>query len=165
MPGAVAYLGAQLSLRADNFNNQLKTAQKEAKAFSKTWGGVGELAGKVGAGLTAAGGATVGALAAMAQSAANVGQELHRASIQTGVSTETLQGLKFAVESSGGELEDLTDILKESGVKARDAAQGSENLAGIYADLGVKTTDASGAMRPLGRFAAGHSRWFREDER
>ena len=101
MAGAVAYLGAQLALRADDFNTNLKAAQKEAKAFHKTWGGVGELAGKVGAGLAAAGGATVGVLAAMAQSAAAVGEELHRASIQTGVSTETLQGLKFAVESSG----------------------------------------------------------------
>ena len=25
----------------------------------------------------------------------------------------------------------------------------TENLAGIFADLGVKTTDASGALRPL----------------
>ena len=149
MPGAVAYLGAQLALRADDFNVKLKTAQKEAKAFSKTWGGVGELAGKVGAGLVASGGATVAVLAAMSQSAATMGEELHRASIQTGVSTDILQGLGFAVESTGLELWDLVDALKESGVKARDAAQGSENLAGIFADLGVKTTDINGAMRPL----------------
>ena len=71
----------------------------------------------------------MGALAVMAQSAATVGEELHRASIQTGVSTDRLQGLKFAVESTGLEMWDLVDVLKESGVKARDAAQGSENLA------------------------------------
>ena len=90
MPGAVAYLGAQLSLRADNFNNQLKTAQKEAKAFNKTWGGVGQVSKQVGTGLVVAGGAVVGAFAAMAQSAATYGDELAKTSQRTGVSVQGL---------------------------------------------------------------------------
>ena len=124
MPGAVAYLGAQLALRADNFNSQLKTAQKEAKAFRKTWGGVGQISKQVGTGLVATGGAVVvGAFAAMAQSAATYGDELAKTSQRTGVSVQGLAALSFAAGQAGSNWLGVQKALKGAARAAFEASR------------------------------------------
>ena len=131
MPGAVAYLGAQLALRADDFNTKLKDARKEAKAFNKTWGGVGQLSKQVGTGLVATGGLVVGAFAAMAQGAATYGDELAKTSQRTGVSVQGLAALSFAAGSSRIKLDRRSEGAQRRRASCFRGRAGRSNLQGF----------------------------------
>src|SRR4030095_5016718 len=98
---ALRFLNVELKLLADNFNNGIKAAQKEAKEFEKTTRPMKEVAESMGTVFTVAGVAIVGSMTAMAKSAADYGDKLLDASKRTGASVGELSKLKFAAEQSG----------------------------------------------------------------
>lgn len=71
------------------------------------------------------------------------------ASEATGLSTDQLQALKFAAESSDASFEAVQVGLKTLASAATDAATKGGDAAQKFTDLGVKVIDASGSMRPL----------------
>ena len=149
MAGAVAYLGAQLALRADDFNTKLKGAHKEAKAFNKTWGGVGQLSKQVGTGLVTTGGLVVGAFAAMAQSAATYGDELAKTSQRTGVSVQGLAALSFAAGQAGSSWTGVQKALKGAARSVFEASQGVATYKDSFDDLGISVVDSTGKLKNM----------------
>jgi len=64
-----------------------------------------------------------------------------------GLSTSSLQELRFAAEKSGVSIDTLDDSLKELQIRAVDAKAGTGEAAEAFQALGIKTTDAEGNMR------------------
>lgn len=110
------------------------------------------------AGTVAAMGAAAGAVAALIkvieqlhsvtlEAAADV-DELVSESMVTGLSTQTLQQLKYAenlIDVSSGTITASLTKLTANMAKARD---GNDKLAEAFSSLGVSITDASGQLRP-----------------
>lgn len=143
------HLNVQLQLLADDFNNGLKAAQKEAKEFEKTIKPTKEFAKELGTAMTAAGLAVVGSMTAMAKAAANYGSELRDASVRSGSTVQELAKLRFAAEQSGASFDDVSSGLRVLAGNAQAAAMGSKAQAAAFRDLGIAVTDSSGRIRPL----------------
>src|SRR4030095_616960 len=146
---ALRFLNVELKLLADNFNNGIKAAQKEAKEFEKTIRPSKELAEDMGKAFAAAGIAIVGALTGMAVAAANYGDKLLDASKRTGASVEQLAKLKFAAEQSGASFEDVSTGLRILARNMDEAATTSAKQAKVFQDLGISIKSASGSLRPM----------------
>lgn len=149
MSRAISSLFVELKLMADDFNNGIKEAQKEAKEFEKTIKPSKELLQQMGTAMTGVGLAIVGSMGAMAKAAADYGDELRDASIRTGVTTEQLAALKLAAGQSGAAFSDVTAALGKLAKGTSEAAQGSKAQAETFKALGVSVTDTSGRMRPM----------------
>lgn len=64
-----------------------------------------------------------------------------------GVTTESLQELRFAAENTGISIDALEDALKEIQIRAVDASSGTGEAAEAFNKLGLKSTDASGRIK------------------
>lgn len=105
-------------------------------AFSGGLGG-GLMTGLLGAGFGAAVNNAVDSL-----------DKLNEASERLGVSVEDLSALNFAGKMNGLEFEDMTTALTKLSVKMQEAAAGSKEAGALFADVGVKVTDANGKLKP-----------------
>lgn len=143
------YLNVQLRLAADDFNNKIKAASKEAKEFEKTIRPSQELLKQIGTTMTAAGVVVVGSLTAMAKSAANYGDKLLEASKRTGATVQELAKLKFAAEQNGASFEDLAAGMRILARNADDASKGAKTQSATFKELGIAVTDSSGKLRPM----------------
>lgn len=74
--------------------------------------------------------------------------KLDEAAERLGVSVEDLSALNFAGKMNGLEFEDMTGALTKLSVKMQEAAAGSKEAGALFADVGVKVTDASGKIKP-----------------
>lgn len=97
--------------------------------------------------VTGAGLALGGSLLAMAKKAANVGDELAKASQRTGVATKELAGLKFAAEQADSSLEDVVQALRRISGLAFDAASGTASARESFDRLGVSFQNSDGTLR------------------
>ena len=70
-------------------------------------------------------------------------------SAKSGISEEDLQRWELAAKQYNVPLEKIADVTKDLGKNAYDAANGNEELAKKFEDLGVKTTDSEGNVRPM----------------
>ena len=103
----------------------------------------------------AAGLAVVGAAAVLATRAlvnmtnreAEQGDQFHKLSINTGVSTETLSALKLVAEESGSSIEVLGKGIQTLSKNIVDAGRGLETYAVEFRELGVDIVDAEGNTR------------------
>lgn len=74
--------------------------------------------------------------------------KLDEAAERLGVSVEDLSALNFAGKMNGLEFEDMTGALTKLSVKMQEAAAGGKEAGALFADVGVKVTDASGKIKP-----------------
>src|SRR4030095_10358216 len=146
---ALRFLNVELKLLADNFNNGIKAAQKEAKEFEKTLRPSKELLEDMGTAFTVAGVAIVGSMTAMAKSAADYGGKLLDASKRTGARIQELAKLKFAAEQSGASFDEVSAGVRCRARNAEAAASGVKAQQIAFKELGISVTDSSGKLRPL----------------
>ena len=84
----------------------------------------------------------------VAKNAAEAAAELSRLSDITGISTEDLQKMEYAASKIGVSMDDISDALKETTMRMKEAEDESSETADILYELGIKTRDAKGEMRP-----------------
>jgi hypothetical protein len=86
-------------------------------------------------------------LAIIAKQTANVADELVRWNKVTGVSIKSLSQFRFMAQSIGIEFEDFADVLKETGVRAKEMQDGVGPLFDNFKHLGVAATTVTGELR------------------
>ena len=127
-----------------------EAAEDSAKAEGK-FSSLGKtLAKGVAAGFTALATAAAGAVAGLAKlsvSSAENADEILTLSQKTGMSTEALQGYKYAAELIDTSLETMTGSLAKNIRSMTSAASGTGAAAEAYKALGVSVTDANGNLR------------------
>lgn len=108
-------------------------------------GGLGQAAGAL---LAAFGGARLlGGIRAATAETLEFGSKVQDTVDRLGVGAEDLQRLAYAAEQTGGSFDGAANALKFFS-KSLDAAKTGGDAAKTFASLGVKATDATGAVRP-----------------
>ena len=145
--GGVTSLGDVLDTVAD------KLGVKLPDGISKFTGGLGKIPAS-----TAAAAAGVAAVVAVViklekklmdvtKETAAAAKELEALSLQTSVSTTDLQAFQYAEDFIGVSSDQLADSLKDLTTKMSDAANGNEETAAKFDQLGVSIYDAQGNLR------------------
>ena len=143
----VTSLGDVLDTVAD------KLGVKLPDGISKFTGGLGKIPAS-----TAAAAAGVAAVVAVViklekklmdvtKETAAAAKELESLSLQTSISTTDLQAFQYAEDFIGVSSDQLADSLKDLTTKMSDAANGNEETAAKFDQLGVSVTDAGGNLR------------------
>ena len=126
-----------------------RSARDTARSYDRAMSGIASsiksAALQMGAALAAA--FTVNALKDFVGSAIEVADKIKEISIKTGVTTESLSGLRFAAEQSGVKFDELSAALIKLEVNSVAAASGNEKLNGLFKALGVSVTDATGQVK------------------
>ena len=143
----VTSLGDVLDTVAD------KLGVKLPDGISKFTGGLGKIPASTAA--PAAGVAAVVAvviklekkLMDVTKETAAAAKELEALSLQTSVSTTDLQAFQYAEDFIGVSSDQLADSLKDLTTKMSDAANGNEETAAKFDQLGVSIYDAQGNLR------------------
>ena len=145
--GGMESLGDVLDTVAD------KLGIKLPDGISKFTGGLGKIPAS-----TAAAAAGIAAVVAIViklekklidvtKETAAAAKELEALSSQTGVSTTDLQAFQYAEDFIGVSSDQLADSLKDLTTKMADAANGNEETAAKFDQLGVSIYDAQGNLR------------------
>lgn len=145
--GGMESLGDVLDTVAD------KLGIKLPDGISKFTGGLGKIPAS-----TAAAAAGIAAVVAIViklekklidvtKETAAAAKELEALSSQTGVSTTDLQAFQYAEDFIGVSSDQLADSLKDLTTKMSDAANGNEETAAKFDQLGVSIYDAQGNLR------------------
>lgn len=145
--GGMTSLGDVLDTVAD------KLGIKLPDGISKFTGGLGKIPAS-----TAAAAAGIAAVVAIViklekklmdvtKETAAAAKELEALSLQTGVSTTDLQAFQYAEDFIGVSSDQLSDSLKDLTTKMSDAANGNEETAAKFDQLGVSIYDAQGNLR------------------
>lgn len=145
--GGMTSLGDVLDTVAD------KLGIKLPDGISKFTGGLGKIPAS-----TAAAAAGIAAVVAIViklekklmdvtKETAAAAKELEALSLQTGVSTTDLQAFQYAEDFIGVSSDQLADSLKDLTTKMSDAANGNEETAAKFDQLGVSIYDAQGNLR------------------
>lgn len=145
--GGVTSLGDVLDTVAD------KLGVKLPDGISKFTGGLGKIPAS-----TAAAAAGVAAVVAVViklekklmdvtKETAAAAKALEALSLQTSVSTTDLQAFQYAEDFIGVSSDQLADSLKDLTTKMSDAANGNEETAAKFDQLGVSIYDAQGNLR------------------
>ena len=145
--GGMTSLGDVLDTVAD------KLGIKLPDGISKFTGGLGKIPAS-----TAAAAAGIAAVVAIViklekklmdvtNETAAAAKELEALSLQTGVSTTDLQAFQYAEDFIGVSSDQLADSLKDLTTKMSDAANGNEETAAKFDQLGVSIYDAQGNLR------------------
>lgn len=128
-----------LEMLTADFETDAKRAEKALDKAAKEMEATAKRAGAaIGAGLLA--GAT--AMAALTKKAIDTADQLSKLSQASGVSVESLSGLKFAAEQSGTSIEGLAKGMQKL---AKDAESGGA----VLKRAGISATDAAGRLRPV----------------
>ncbi len=145
--GGMTSLGDVLDTVAD------KLGIKLPDGISKFTGGLGKIPAS-----TAAAAAGIAAVVAIViklekklmdvtKETAAAAKELEALSLQTGVSTTDLQAFQYAEDFIGVSSDQLADSLKDLTTKMSDAANGNEETAAKFDQLGASIYDAQGNLR------------------
>jgi Phage-related minor tail protein len=136
MSAIIGALRAILSLESAAFTNGLKSAQGSFDRFAKNADRIGQRFQRVGAIITIAG----AGMAAAVRGSLNHADEMGKAAQKFGVPVEQLSKLAYAAKLSDVSLETLGTGLKK-------LSQGMVSNSKAFADIGVQTRDATGALR------------------
>jgi hypothetical protein len=142
--------GAFVELYAKD--EKLRETLRRAQARVNTWG---KRVRNIGASVAVAGAALAAPLAAASRTFATYGDQLNKAAIRTGFSTEALSELGFAAEQSGASFEDLVGAVLRANRRLGRIAGGlgsGQQLAAVEA-LGL-TGEQLAAMSPEQRLYA-----------
>lgn len=145
--GGMESLGSVLDTVADKLGIKLPSG------ISKFTGGLGKIPAS-----TAAAAAGIAAVVAIViklekklmdvtRETAAAAKELEALSSQTGVSTTDLQAFQYAEDFIGVSSDQLADSLKDLTTKMSDAANGNEETAAKFDQLGVSIYGAQGNLR------------------
>lgn len=145
--GGMESLGDVLDTVAD------KLGVKLPDGISKFTGGLGKIPAATAAAVTGVA-AVVAVVIKLEQKLMDVtketaaaAKELEALSLQTGVSTTDLQAFQYAEDFIGVSSDQLADSLKDLTTKMADAANGNEETAAKFDQLGVSIYDAQGNLR------------------
>lgn len=120
----------------DEASKTLDSAGKEAKSAG--------IPIKALAGIAAATAASMGILA---QTMANLKNEISDLSLRTGLQNTTLAGLRLAAKGSGQELSTLASSLQQFPKRMADFARDTGEAKVAFEALGISVTDAAGNLR------------------
>ena len=144
---------ARFSIRgSDETGPAFRSAQMGMKSLGKSAGQLGSMLGK----LTGVG-VGVGAISAMIRSSVQMSAQLVDNSKKLGLNIEWLQSFQFAARQAGIRTTTTNMALQRFTRRVGEAARGTGELKGTLDALGISTTTADGAIRPieevLGEFA------------
>jgi len=125
------------SAALQGFLDRNRTLGDVAQNVKKSISGIAPEAALAVGGITALG----AALTASVFKAAAVGDQFQTLSERTGVSTEALSQLKFAVEQSGSSLEALTPAFRTLSRNVGSAVRGNKAAISSFKDLGIGVDD------------------------
>jgi hypothetical protein len=92
----------------------------------------------------AAGGAVVGAIGLSIKSFAEAGDEIQKMALRTGLTTESLSELKFALEQSGSNIEGFEKGIRRMSSFIQDGRDGLTETTRALDSLGIAVTDFDG---------------------
>ena len=136
-------LGKETEDTGEELDETANKAESFGEKFKK---GMAVAAGAVAA-VTAAVTAVGAAVAKATVDTAYWADDLNTLSVQTGLSTETLQKFQYASERIDVSMETLTGSLSKLTRNMASAQSGSGAAADAFAALGVSVTDANGELR------------------
>jgi len=90
----------------------------------------------------------------IAEGTADAAREAQNAARMTGLTTQQVQELDYAAKQSGVSAEELQHGLIHLARSAVEAGQGSQEAAAGYYRLGIRATDSSAKVRPMGELLA-----------
>lgn len=144
----------QAEKEVDQFGDELEKTSREADSaggkFSKLGSVVKGAAAAMGTALAAVGTAVAAAgkeMVNMTVEAAAYADEMLTQSSVTGMSVESLQAYSYAADLVDVSLDTMTTSMAKNIKSMSKAAEGSKSSVEAYEKLGVKVTDASGALR------------------
>ena len=131
---------------------QITATDKTQAAFKTVDAGLGKLSlgiNKVAglAGLLA--GAAGGGFASLAKSAIEYGDNIAKVADKIGLTTDSLQELRFASERSGVSQDSLDMAMQRFSRRVGEAANGTGELTKTLDQYGIKVRDSEGGMRKL----------------
>ncbi len=151
---ALSQLYVEFRASTDKLNSDLRAAQREIKQFEKAWAPTISILETIGTAAAAAGAAIVGTLIASTKVAADYGDKIRDAGIQTGLTTQMMAGLKVMAEQNGSSLEEMSNGLKFLAKNFVAATEGGKQQAEAFEKLGISTAelkDAHGNLEPVMR--------------
>jgi len=126
-----------------NFNKMEKGAESTSKKVNSKMKSIGKSMATVGASVAVLGGGVV----ALSQRFADLTNEMVDASTKTGISVDTLAGLRLALEGSGLEFANMESGLIRFQSSIVNAGRGSKILSDNFKKLGVDVKDSNGEIR------------------
>lgn len=120
-------------------------AQRNAEKIEASFNGIKDSAAAIG---TVLAGAFAGfSLAAIVKTAIDAADHLNDLSKATGIAVSTLGGIGFAASQAGTDLDGVAASLGKLNLSIAKAGSGDQELAGVFASMGVAIRDAEGHMR------------------
>jgi len=159
MAGALGSLVVTLGLDAAEFTRGLSKAEYQAKQWRDE---TIKSARQVGAIMGTAAVAAAAALAALTKSAINSADDLGKLAQKTGITAESLSGLKYAGDLSGVSLESLSGGLTKLSRSMSEAADGTGAQADAFRALGVEVKNSDGSLRATDAVLADVAQKFSE---
>lgn len=147
-------LQATVTADVSGFKQNLKQAEASAEGFkqkvSKSFDGINASIGGLASKLSVFGVALAPAvISAWVKSTLDAADALGKMADRTGVSVERLDGLKYAVELSGGEVADLEKGLLSLNKRLSDAGSGDAKTNALFTSLGINANSAEEALLQL----------------
>lgn len=129
-----------------------KSAAKQERALKKVGNTASNVGKSIGASFSSIGiaaGAAAVAVLAFGQHIADMSNELVDASTKTGISVETLHGLRLAAQGAGVSFEELNGGLNKIPQLMQFAADGSKEAQMAFKNLGVETMETVDGFQKL----------------
>jgi hypothetical protein len=142
MASAVGKFFGEFGLDIDPFLKSVREIERETKSIENSIKPLKNLMEDAGKSFLVMGGAITGTFALMVKQSADYGEQLNKVSIQTGITTEQLSGLKHAADQNETSFESLTIGLKKMSTAA-------DTNSAVFKEIGVRVADAGGHLRPM----------------
>lgn len=130
-----------LLMKTGSFETDTKRAEQRLKQFSKEAGAAGTAIGTAFAGAATA-------LATLVASSINSMDDLSKAALRSGASTEEFSKMAYAAGLADVSMEDLQGSLGRLAKAQGDALKTGSEQARIFDALGISVQDATGRLRP-----------------
>lgn len=136
----------ELGLRT-GLETRLRASKSAVAELNATWAETYALSNKVANSLIGAGVGIAGTLLAASKSAAQYGDDIQEASQRTGLTTDSLQALRYAADQTGASMANVEMGVKTLSRQAYQASQGNDEAAKAFDRLGVSILDTNGNLR------------------
>jgi len=126
----------------------------DTSKLSKAGGLIGGFtSGLRGLGGLIAGAAVGGVIKGMVTDMVDLGSSINDMSARLGVSTNDLQEWQYVIGQTGGQASDVEPMFRTLQKNIAEVGGASAKAGGLLDELGVKTKDAEGKLRPMGEIA------------
>lgn len=144
LAGDLGQLVVSVGTDLTDLNKGLKSADNEVKGFAKN--AESSLLSFKTVAISAAA-AAAAAIVALGVQTFKYGQELHKLSVQTGISAKDLAQLKFIAEQVDSSFESLVGSIKFISRSMYEASTGNKELSEAFKKLGINIVNADGSLR------------------